>query len=755
MEDDSGSDADEDTVSRYHLIQRKVVAIVRAEHDAIDPLGAWIDAGLDERFLEQPPAERERAVKDYLRAWWEHLAGLDGEAPAGEGEFARAVRVFEDASMAADHGSSPLRREQIRCDPKHSLEVLDHRNNHLKTRLLGLNARAREAGLVWYPSSNAHECGDKESDGQAEVRGLFGRVAELIKSSRDLVQAHIECEVLKDDTLEASRDDIALQHFFRNPQPARPDDIQTLLKYVMDQARRQQLRRHGDAVYRMKTIQIERERVLPGSNKRERYQQTVETHAWVRHLELRKFIYDICSCSHAENMWEVLHSQKSGNYVERLLTYFEYSDDDQLFPVLDRDAMRNCYSFRDGVYVGKTDTFYPYDEARGQPPPPSVATCKFIDSEFMRRDPSEDRDDDPGYDFWGSGIPEPDRWYDDLPTPALQSILDSQRFWDASSTDDESRQQSHTQVCRMMYVLLGRLLYRLGELDKWQVILFVKGVAGSGKSTLGQMVKMWFDPSDVGILSNNAQTTFALADICDKQIYLCFEVKSTFRVDQADLQSMISRDVVAVNRKHKSALTMEWDIPGMLMGNENGPWINSAGSITRRMAYVNFADKPTAPNPNLLEEIKAELPMILLKCNRAYRWAVQTYGPRRDIWDFLPRYFMSMQDSMKESTSPITSFLRNCIELEFDPEYCVPMQELSQLFRRFCQQNGFDARMTQWNEDMYGSAFKECKPDPLRVEEMERQHEGKALRAKFVCGVRIVHLGAGGGSDGAADFMVS
>ena len=748
VSDDDGSTCGAD---RYDMIRRHVISIIHAEKGEIHPFDCWAtDAGLDEAFLEKGTLDRERTIKQYLRAWWEHLAGLDDSAAPGEGNFDRAVRVLEDNSMK-EH--SPLRMAQIRMDPKHSLDTLDERNNDILLRLGGLNDRAHTAGMVWMPSSNAGECGPTESDAQAEIRSTFGRIAEMIRSSANLVQARIECEVLKDDALEVQRDDIKLVHFFRNKQPARPDDIQTLLHYVMDQAHRQKLRRYGDSVYRMKTTQIECERVLPG-NKREKYIQTVDTHAWVRFVEMRKFIYDICSHTYAENMWEVLHSQKSGNYVERLLTYFEYSDKDDLFPVLDREQMRNCHSFRDGVYCGKTDTFYPYDESRGQPPPSSVVSCKFIDSEFMQRESSEDRDDDPGYNFWESGIPDPDEWYD-LPTPALQSIFDSQKFWDPSSTDAEARQQSHQQVCRMLYVLLGRLLYRLGEMDKWQVILFVKGVAGSGKSTLGQMVKMWFDPSDVGILSNNAQTTFALADICDKQIYLCFEVKSTFKVDQADLQSMISRDVVAVNRKHKSALTMEWDIPGMLMGNENGPWINSAGSITRRMAYVNFSEKPTAPNPNLLEEIKAELPMILLKCNRAYRWAVRTYGPRRDIWDFLPRYFMSMQDAMKESTSPITSFLLNCIELEFGRDYAVPMQELSQLFRRFCQQNGFDSRMTQWNEDMYSSAFKECKPDPLRVEDTERQHDGKTLRTKFVCGVRIVPLGGGTPDSGAADFFVS
>jgi hypothetical protein len=818
----------EEPMTDYEDIRQKTVEIIRAEEGAINPVGCWLEAGLDEHFMALPLSEREKRIKHFCRAWWEYFAGRDVDAPAGEREHQRAVRVFEDTSMGA---TSPLRPENIEHNPKNTIAVLDVRNNMAMVRLLALNRRAQDAGLVWSFSSSMGECEPVETEGQKEIRLLFGRAAEMIKSMRDLLQALVECVVLKDDTLQDVRSEMALVNFFRNPKPDRPDELRTLLMYIMHQACRKDLRRHGDMVYRMKTIDIKSSSVgeKRGREERDRGMQTVDTHAWVQYMELRKFIYETCSRTHAEPMWELLHSSRSGGFVERLLIYFDCADD-QLFPKLDRENMRNCHSFLDGVYDGRHDMFYPYDSTPGTeaewhekeagrpgsslerwkeltpeqrkeellvvcfarhqglaaprytpagvdtwlprwqaltaakqalygmtPPPPSVVSCKFISAEFMRRESSVERGDpdgtDPGFDMWEDGMSNPDDWYD-LPTPALQSIFDSQEFWH-SSTDPADRAESHQHVCRMLYVLLGRLLYRLGDLDKWQVILFIKGIAGSGKSTIGKMVKSWFDPSDVGILSNNVQTQFALADICDKQVFLCFEVKANFKLDQAELQSMIANEDVAIARKHKGAITKVWDIPGIFFGNESGPWHNSSNSISRRMAVVNFGNPPKAPNPNLEDEIKLEAATTIFKVNRAYLWAVRTHGPKKDIWKILGErsYFKNMQDAMKESTSPITSFLRNCIDLEHGEDYYVPLQELSQLFRKFCQQNGFDSRVTQWNEDMYCTAFKECRPRPLEVEEAERQHEGKMLRTKYVRGVRIVQIGGSSGGDG--DFLLS
>ena len=45
-------------------------------------------------------------------------------------------------------------------------------------------------------------------------------------------------------------------------------------------------------------------------------------------------------------------------------------------------------------------------------------------------------------------------------------------------------QEMGRDVSRWMYVMIGRLIYEVGELDGWQVLPFLKGAASSGKSTI-------------------------------------------------------------------------------------------------------------------------------------------------------------------------------------------------------------------------------------------------------------------------------
>ena len=61
-------------------------------------------------------------------------------------------------------------------------------------------------------------------------------------------------------------------------------------------------------------------------------------------------------------------------------------------------------------------------------------------------------------------------WYG-LPTPSLQQILDAQRLPE--------------EAYRWMYAFIGRMLYSVGELDGLQLIVYLKGVAGTGKALSG------------------------------------------------------------------------------------------------------------------------------------------------------------------------------------------------------------------------------------------------------------------------------
>ena len=140
------------------------------------------------------------------------------------------------------------------------------------------------------------------------------------------------------------------------------------------------------------------------------------------------------------------------------------------------------------------------------------------------------------------------RWTE-IPTPAFDLILDTQKL--------------PVEVKNWVYVLCGRMLYELRELDHWEILLFLKGLAGCGKSTMCSQAERFFEPCDVATMSTNIEEQFGLQDLYDKYLWVCYEMRKGFKLNQAEFQSMITGEPVAVARQiqsaHQSVLESTWN----------------------------------------------------------------------------------------------------------------------------------------------------------------------------------------------------
>jgi hypothetical protein len=54
-------------------------------------------------------------------------------------------------------------------------------------------------------------------------------------------------------------------------------------------------------------------------------------------------------------------------------------------------------------------------------------------------------------------------------------------------------------------ILLGRLTFPVGALDNWQVMAWLVGTAGTGKTIVQEVVAAWFAPSAIGTLTGNQE----------------------------------------------------------------------------------------------------------------------------------------------------------------------------------------------------------------------------------------------------------
>jgi hypothetical protein len=392
------------------------------------------------------------------------------------------------------------------------------------------------------------------------------------------------------------------------------------------------------------------------------------TRAWVPACSIKNFVYAMTRKETKFDQWLNLTECKNG--VGSAAEYLSSCVDVQ-FPELVKK--RSVFSFRNGVYDAKRDYFYPYTE--GGVPSDYVA-CKYFDLDFDSETGSAGAG--AGGDCWGA-----------IPTPHFQSILDYQGFED--------------DVSRWMYVMIGRLMYEVNEMDRWQVIPYLKGQACSGKSTiLLRVCRNLYDKADVGVLSNNIEKKFGLGAFSDKYLFVAPEIKSDLQMEQAEFQSMVSGEDMSICVKYQMAQTTEWRVPGIMAGNEVPGWVDNSGSITRRIVLFDFAKKVENSDMELGKKLESEMAMLIKKCNRAYHWAVRNYA-RDNIWKHLPSYFHATRDELAETTNALVSFL-NSNSIKYGPDLYMPWNDFLSSFQNHVRMTNMKLA-ANFTKDYYAAAF--------------------------------------------------
>ena len=395
------------------------------------------------------------------------------------------------------------------------------------------------------------------------------------------------------------------------------------------------------------------------------------TRAWKPIKEIKDFVYDETQKEDNVEMW--LNLTNRGGMANDVIRHLTNCKDIQ-FAEIKKD--RHVWSFQNGLLDARPNpemavTFYDYNSQEFRELDPNLVSCKYFDMQF---DPDHLTIDD---------------WYQ-IPTPNLQLILDYQRF--------------EEDVCRWTYVFLGRLCYEVNELDGWQIIPFLKGIARSGKSTLiTKVARKFYECEDVATLSNNIEKKFGLQSIYKGFVFISPEIKGDLQLEQAEFQSMVSGEDVSVARKNETAISIQWKTPGILGGNEVPNWKDNSGSILRRLATWNFSRQiaEDKADPHLEAKLEQEIPAILCKCLRAYLDYAHRYADK-DIWNVLPKYFKNVQSQVATVTNALQHFLAS-EKFVFGPSKCVPQKVFVAQFNQHCRENNLGT--FKFNQDFYAGPF--------------------------------------------------
>lgn len=418
------------------------------------------------------------------------------------------------------------------------------------------------------------------------------------------------------------------------------------------------------------------------------------THAWKPVCTIEEYVYNSIKRETNYQQWKNL----THGSIKSVLEYMKKSRNDGDFPWLAPD--RTITAWRNGLYLAETKEFIRYEDASRQPDKitPSTVACKFFD-----------------HDFYEEPTPAgPDGWFN-LPTPAFDSILDFQRL--------------PLMAKKMLYVMIGRIRYEMGTHDRWHAVPFVKGMAGTGKSTIGKYVLNMFEFSDVGILSANMEDKFGLSALLYKFCWACLEVKERFALPQSEFQSMISGEHMNIPVKFADAVSIIWSTPGFLAGNELAAWIDAAGSMSRRLFIFEFLYNVINANPMLDEDLKKELGVFVRKVNEGYRSYADRYGAI-DIWN-IPgcEYFMETRMRAQAVINPVVAFIRVSEVVELKPGGCMPMKVFRERFAKWSRDNG---RRPALERDMYIPVFQQF---DISLEHQSADYKGALVDGLWAIGV--------------------
>lgn len=375
-----------------------------------------------------------------------------------------------------------------------------------------------------------------------------------------------------------------------------------------------------------------------------------------RLLKLDGYIYrpvHDCRCAYvqAETYAEFINLVLKGDEIYRsnprrfddAVKYLTNYNDDEL-PVMKPDM--NLISFRNGVLLLCDITFVPYDDITDDHPLACRVARNHVDAIYT----------------------------DSADTPLLDKVLD----W-----------QFDREVADVLCALFGRTLFKVGQLDKWQVLPYLVGVGGTGKSMLLNILQRFFKNGAVGNLAAKREMVFGTANLVDKEIVIGRDMPAALSqsLPQEIMQSMTAGEAMEIPRKGTSALNVTWTAPVVMASNHMPDYVNTGNNVGRRLVTLRFDNVVKSPQEDLEDLImKHEIPNIINRCLQCYlslRDKIKTNGS--GFWNSMPDIILQWRSKLAAATNRLHAFFemdedeRGC-KIEYVPGHVTWTHDFKKVF---------------------------------------------------------------------------
>ncbi len=158
--------------------------------------------------------------------------------------------------------------------------------------------------------------------------------------------------------------------------------------------------------------------------------------------------------------------------------------------------------------------------------------------------------------------------------------------------------------------LMGRMI---AKKDKLEVAPYLRGVGGTGKSTILKLILAMLDPIDVTLVQDDGRKGFSDQHMIGKRIVAALDIGSKPNFSKTRLNSYISKEPMLTDILYGESKVQTDSFPTwMLAGNGQPPWSDLSGCIARRIIIFLFTNIIGTVDTDLFDKCLEELPKLLV-----------------------------------------------------------------------------------------------------------------------------------------------
>ena len=359
------------------------------------------------------------------------------------------------------------------------------------------------------------------------------------------------------------------------------------------------------------------------------------------------FVQDGTELDHINMVLKDDHVYKNNIHISKIAEWWKTTDDVS-FPLITQSKIDyDIVAFNNGYYDTTLMEFYEqeeYNKIFGKYP----LTFRYYEIDYTKE-------------------------LINAPTPAWDTICDHQ--WEID-------------VKFIFEAMIGRCLFPLHQFDNWEIMPYLIGVAGVGKSQLLQCLQQMLCKEDIAVFNANKETTFGLQSVYEKRLVVFPDAPSDISKFLPDtvFNQMISGETVNIAIKNKGAIDYTWTLPVICGANTHFNYRDEAGRFSRRCLAFPMNNPVTTKDMSLPNRLKAEIPTLLLRCIKTYRDLVAQSG-NKDIWKVVPQTLRDMQNETKMKTNTIYRFLKEgggCYEFDYGEDAITEWNEFKKAYQNYC-----------------------------------------------------------------------